>query len=366
MKTSLMKPRLVGVRLLLAWSLLVSSALAQTPPSDLTELSLEQILGLQIVKRPSVDHEDPVVAMRDVPRWSLGYRYIHASFSGHRRGTDSLSDGQVLGAPPDGVVFPILPTNIRQEAHTLEVGYRASDRLAVTVLMPYIFQSTEHISLVGGFSNFTIDSDGIGDVSVTPSWRVWDRGNHSVVLSGGLSLPFGSINETGDTPGPGLVNALPYTMQIGSGTADLLPSIAYQCSREQLSASVQALATVRLGRNYRGYTLGNRYVLASRLSYRIRPWFEPVFGVRAQVWDRINGSDPNLPGGPPYPATVADPTRYGGEKINLSVGTRFNVTRGRLTGSSLELHGALPVYQRLNGPQPEEQWQLSAGWKWSF
>lgn len=344
----------------------VPAARSQTPPGDLTELSLEQILSLHIVKRPAPTDTGDVITRDQTVRWTIGYRYIHAFFSGHRRGTDSLSNGEVLGAPPDGVVFPILPTNIRQEAHTLELGLRATDRLSVTVLAPYIFQSTEHISLIGGFSNFTIDSDGIGDVSVTPTWCAWERGPHALYLNGGMSFPFGSINETGDTPGPGAVNSLPYTMQIGSGTFDLLPGVTYQGSRDRLRWSVQALATIRLGRNYRGYSLGNRYALAGQCSYEVKPWFEPILGARFQNWQRIDGSDPNLPAGPPYPATVADPSRYGGEKINLSVGTRFKIIGGSLAGSMIEIQGALPVYQRLNGPQPEEQWQLNGAWKWSF
>ncbi|MGB0579530.1 MAG: transporter [Limisphaerales bacterium] len=351
---------------MLLFCALIPQGRSQTPPGDLTELSLEQILSLHIVKRPTTTNAENVLIRNESTSWTFGYRYIHAFFSGHRRGTDSLPNGAVLGAPANGIVFPILPTDIRQEAHTLELGYRATERLSVTVLAPYIFQSTEHISLVPGFADFTIDSDGFGDVSVAPSYRIWESGNHAVIVNGGLSLPIGSINQTGDTPGPGPVNSLPYTMQIGSGTFDLLPGIAYQGSKDRLRWSVQALATIRLGRNYRGYTLGNRYALAGRFSYLLKPWLEPIVGVRFQNWQRITGFDPALPLGPPYPATVVDPTRYGGEKINLSVGTRFKITGGPFTGSAMEIQGALPVYQRLNGPQPEEQWQLNAAWKWSF
>jgi len=344
---------------------------AQTPPGDLTELSLEQILSLPIVRRP-VGADEPVLAERADPRWSVGYRYLHANFSGHRDGTDSLSNAEILAPfpppPPNDKSFLILPTNIRQEAHVLELGYRASERLSWTVLAPYIFQSTEHISTVPGFADFTIDSHGFGDVSVTPSWRVWSSGRNAIVLNGGASIPFGSINETGDTPSPGTVNSLPYTMQIGSGTFDLLPGVAYQGGSGPWHWSAQALATVRLGRNYRGYSLGNRYALAGRLSRDVTPWFEPMISLRAQSWARIHGSDPNLPvfPGPLYPATVADPRKYGGQKINASIGARFHVTKGPLRGGTFEFSAGLPIYQRLHGPQPEEQWQLNGAWKLRF
>lgn len=351
---------------------LATKGVAQTPPSDLTELSLEQILSLHVVKRAPVGDGEPVVASKTLHGWSIGYRYIHANFSGHRDGTDSKSNAELLVPPPPPTphdkAFLILPTNIRQEAHVLELAYRASDKLGFMVLVPYIFQSSEHVSTVPGFSDFTIDSQGLGDVSVTPTYEFWSKGVHSLTLNSGLSIPFGTINETGDTPGAGPVNSLPYTMQIGSGTVDFLPGLAYKGSHDRWRWSAQALATVRLGRNYRGYSLGNRYALSTRVSYQCCSWLEPVFGLRAQTWERVNGSDPNLPSfpGPLYPASVADPRKYGGDKINASLGARFNILSGWFEGGSVEAQASLPVYQRLNGPQPEEQWQLNLAWKWHF
>ena len=359
-----------GVVIVMGWLCCASLVDAQTPPGDLTELSLEQILSLPIVKR-SAPLAEPMVASRELSRWSVGYRYLHVSFSGHRDGTDSLTNEELL-VPPGSTLgdraFLILPTNIRQEAHVLEVGYRASDRLAWTLLVPYIFQSTEHVSSVPAFSEFTIDSDGVGDISVTPSLQVWDRGPHSVEVNLGASIPVGSISEKGDTPsgGPGDLNQLPYTMQIGSGTLDLLPGVAYRGTRDRWHWTLQAQATLRLGKNFHNYSLGNRYVFAGRLGRVVSDWFEPTIGLRFQHWESIDGEGPGLPPGPPYAATVADPRRYGGQKMNISVGARMQLDKSWLRLGTIEFSAGLPIYQRLNGPQPEEQWQLSGAWKLGF
>ena len=351
------------------------SVTAQTPPSDLTELSLEQILGLRIVNRNVVvegNYSLPETKQSD--KWSVGYRYIRLEFSGHRDGTDNLSDSEVLF--PGGAAvrtsnnYPIVPTEIRQEAHVTELGFSPNEKFSVNILVPYITQETEHISIVPGFSDFAIHSEGIGDISVTPSLIAWKKSNHVLTLNAGLSLPVGAINETGDTPAPGSVNPLPYTMQLGSGTFDFLPGISYFGARDRLTWGAQTLGTIRLGRNYRGYTLGNRLSLQTWLRVKAFDWMEPSMALSAQIWDRIEGVDTSfkafaLPGAF-FPASVADPIKFGGEKVSILPGIRFSCPRGALKGHTLAIGGGLPVYQRLNGPQPEEDWQINVSWNWSF
>lgn len=351
------------------------SVTAQTPPSDLTELSLEQLLGLRIVKHAPVGGEhSKSLEKRDIDRWSVGYRYIRADFSGHRDGTDNLSNGQVLFPGGEAVRssdnYPILPTEILQEAFVTELGFYPNEKFSVNVLVPYIQQDTEHISIVPGFSDFTIRSEGIGDISVTPSLIVWNKSKHFVTLNSGMSLPLGAINETGDSPAPGSANLLPYTMQLGSGTFDLLPGIGYFGTKDRLSWGAQALGTIRLGRNYRGYTLGDRLSFKTWLRVKVFEWMEPSLSLGAQIWDRIEGVDSSfaafaLPGAY-FPASVADPTKFGGEKVSIMPGIRFSWPRGALEGHTLAFDGGVPIYQRLNGPQPEEDWQFSVSWNWNF
>ncbi len=71
-------------------------------------------------------------------------------------------------------------------------------------------------------------SSGIGDIALSASTPLWHRDRHAIVANLGVSLPLGSIDEIGPTPRDAENDTqLPYTMQIGSGTIDLLPGIIY-------------------------------------------------------------------------------------------------------------------------------------------
>lgn len=350
------------------------SGRAQTPPGDLTEMSLEQILGLRIVSQSTTPSSLPPNLDS---KWSLGHRYIRINFDGNCDGTDEVPISEVLWAGPStprtSKNFPIVPNVIHQEAYVTSINYMPGPRWSWNLLLPYIVQETDHIAngnlpAIGPeFSEFLIRSEGWGDISLNPSYQVLNRAGHSLTITSGLSFPVGSITEHGDTPAPGASNQLPYTMQLGSGTFDYLPGITYIHQQGNLRWGTQALATIRLGRNNRGYTLGNRLSLGSWVRLRPVDWLEPNLSVSAQFWERIDGVDEEFAQfvGGFFPATVADPSKYGGEKVTASAGVNF-IGSGRLDGQTLEVTVGSPLYQRLNGPQPREIWRLSIAWNWDL
>ena len=173
-----------------------SPAAAQSPPTDLTELDLEQILALRIKRATSGD---------DSTKWSIAYRFVHAKFDGNRDGTEDLSVEDVLFDPSAGEErtsknFPIVPITISQQAHLFELSYNATAEYTFTLLLPYIRQETDHVSMVPGFESFIIESSGIGDISLSVSRPVWRREGKQLLANAGLSLPVGSIDEVGPTP----------------------------------------------------------------------------------------------------------------------------------------------------------------------
>ena len=66
-------------------------ASAQSPPTDLTELNIEEILALHIIGRSGEEVEDP-------KRWSVGYRYIYVLFDGNRDSTETCPSKMSSGA----------------------------------------------------------------------------------------------------------------------------------------------------------------------------------------------------------------------------------------------------------------------------
>ena len=75
---------------------------------------------------------------------------------------------------------------------------------------------------------------------------------HRVLVGAGISFPTGSIDKKDDTPAAP-DQQLPYPMQLGSGTFDLLPGLTYLGQAGKLGWGAEAMATLRLGENSNDY-----------------------------------------------------------------------------------------------------------------
>ncbi len=354
---------------LLAAAAFVLPAAAQSPPTDLTELDLEEILSLHI-RRAGDSPGDS--------RWSVGYRFVWARFDGNRDGTEDVPLEQVIFRPGEETHtadnFPVVPLEISQQAHLLEIGFAATQRLGLRLLIPFISQQTDHCSVVPGFESFRISSSGVGDVILSASYPVWNVGSHFLLATAALSLPAGSIDETGPTPRDATKDPqLPYTMQIGSGTFDVTPGFVYSGGTEALRWGGELRGTLRLGETDRDYTLGNRLAVTAWARRAVTDWFEPSVALVAQRWGRIDGEDvslrvdtPDAPSPFPYPAAVTDPAKFGGTKVVAQIGAALCLPGDSSDRYTLELDFGIPAYQSLNGPQPKEIWRVGAGWSWKL
>lgn len=176
----------------------------------------------------------------DASEVMFSYRFMRMDMAGNRYGTTGLSSTQVLEQ------FPVTPTEMTMDMHMLGVMYAPTDELTVSVMAPYIFKSMDHVTRMG--VNFTTQADGFGDIRLMGLYKILDQDRQRLHLNAGISFPTGSTNQRDDTPaGPDQV--LPYPMQLGSGTFDLLPGITYLGQSDHWSWGGQALGTIRLGTN---------------------------------------------------------------------------------------------------------------------
>lgn len=357
---------------------------AQTPPGDLTGMSLQDLLATKIVTDHKASQPTELAAVEEgVPiekavqsRWHFSVDYIFVKFDDYLIGSERLEANQILWStfpvpPRPQYTYPIVPTVIEQQAVTFDIAYDVTDDISLSLHIPYIMQSTKHISAIPSFNEFTIHSDGLGDLAAGISWLAWVENGNSILISGDVSFPTGAINKTGLTPRGAPSNSiLPYTMQLGSGTFDFTPGVAYVGWSENWIWGVGGDATIRTGRNYRGYRLGNVYEIDAFVRYVESDWVQPSFRLTTRFWDNIHGEDsallvPALPNNP-YPAPVTDPNTFGGTKILALPGLRFSYPDGWGKGQYLEVEGGVPVYQYLNGPQPAEDWRISVGLSFNF
>lgn len=346
--------------------MLPSVVLAHSTPSELAELGLQDLINESIDE--TAEARD-VLQLKKSKTLEFSYQYRYKELEGFMNGTKRLSNSEVLRPRPEdgqtmldvttGDNFPVLPTRIIQKAHVFSLKTGLTENLSLGLAVPYIHQSTEHESIVPDFDEFTIDSSGLGDIALNMTNSYEFENNSKMKLAFGLSLPTGSIDETGDTPrnGVGTLEQLPYTMQLGSGTFDLPLQLAFSNS---LYWGTALGAKVRLGKNDRDYRLGNKYTLSTWFQRPLSTHLTPYASLSYEYETRIKGQDSSLlVANPlnPYPANITNPNLYGGQRIRTTLGLNITDILGTPTSMSFEV-GA-PIYQDLNGPQHREQIQAS-------
>ena len=287
----------------------------------------------------------------------FSYRYMFMKMDGLRDGTDDLSTGDVLEQ------FMVTPTDMDVQMHMFGAMYAVTNKLTLMGMIPYIKKSMNHVTRMGG--RFKTQSEGFGDFKLTGLYKIMDWGNNNnLILNFGLSFPTGSIDEKDRTPmGPN--QQLPYPMQLGSGTWDLLPGVTYNGRVSNVNWGGQARGVVRLGENDRDYTLGDRLNLTAWTAYNINYWLSGSFRLDWAFWGNIEGADPSLN---PTVVPTADPERQGGNRLDALIGINFVNQLGPklLRGQRLAVEFGLPLYQDLNGPQLETDWVLLLGWQYAF
>jgi hypothetical protein len=329
---------------------------AQSTPSEFAELSLQELLNVPIY-----------TAAEGISgkRWTLSYHYSQINIEGYQDGSRKLSKSDVLWSPGETRTssnFPIVPTKITQQVHWLAARYQAAD-WTLSVSLPYIEQSTDHISTIPGYERFRIESDGVGDMVLNGSTVISQGLLDSWTLSVGLSLPTGSIDEEGNTPrGPGN-QQLPYTMQLGSGTYDLPLSVSYRHWGEH-NWTATLSAKIRTGKNDRSYRLGNYWRLSGQYDFAPQSWGQPYVGLAYEDRQQIHGQDDEVTvaGAFPYPASITNPELFGGSQVDAKLGIAWfsgvEVPGVEVGRHALTAEVGVPVYQHVNGPQPRETWQL--------
>ena len=307
---------------------------------DLTALSLEQLLQLDITTVNVLGGHTHLEG-----EWMVAYRYMVMSMEGYRSGTSSVSNARVLKR------FPTIHTRMTMVTQMLEVMHAPSDRVTVTVMFPYHRNQMKHLRSNG--TRFKTRTRGLGDITAmvihTVAGNPHEMGTR-LLINGGVSFPSGSINKRTSTGGK-----QEYAMQLGSGTVDLMPGITYLGNSKDWSWGSQVLGIIRLGTNSNGYKFGDEVRLSVWGVRRVTDWFAPSARLDGRWLGSIHGRDREIN---PLGNPESNPLLHGGERLDLFVGVNFYAPRGSLEGTRLTIEGGLPIYQKLNGPQIETDWQI--------
>lgn len=284
-----------------------------------------------------------------------------------RDGTDDISSKTLVGRP-NGSTFPAVPRSMRQYMTMFGAAYSFTDDFALMAMTNYT--RNEMPMEVGPAANFTMTSDGIGDITVLGKYRIHANDNlvptNQVSFLMGLSLPTGSIDKKFSNNTITAFNGtlLPFKMQLGSGTFDPIFGLTYQGSRDPFWWGANARLETHLYDNSQGYHRANefRYDFYAMkqvhdrvvVHTQLNGWYEGTFSDEPED-QRFRGAghfekNPNNN----IISPLFDPDNYGGHKLAISFGVQFQPIPLHV----IEVTATIPVYQDLNGPQLRDNWML--------
>ncbi|MFP6583580.1 MAG: transporter [Candidatus Hydrogenedentota bacterium] len=317
--------------------------------TDFMAMSMEELLSipLTLTNVLGIHHAHPR------GEWMVGYQYMRMDMDGNLDGSHKVSTSEVLDD------YMVAPTEMSVEMHMFDFMYGVTDRLSVMAMVPYIRKSMDHATRIG--SEFTTDSEGLGDIQFMALHTIRSNQRFKIHYQVGLSTPTGSIDKKGNTPAGR--TRLPYPMQIGSGTVDLLPGLTILANHDDWYYGASTQSTIRLGRNDRVYSLGDVVRLDTWISRVITDNISVSFQVNGRTWGDIDGADSGLD---PAIAPTANPNLRAGKRVDLIVGINFFRNEGRFKGNRISFEIGAPAYQSLDGPQLETDLHTKVGWQWAF
>ena len=294
--------------------------------------------------------------------WMFSYRFSYMEMEGLRNGDsrESLNDN----FRNRNGTFLALPRRMTMRMHMLGIMYGVSDDFTLGVMIPWM-ESSMAVQLANG-TDFRTRTDGFGDIKLNGILKLWEENNESLLLNLGVSLPTGAINESAITPASNGNRAqLPYPMQLGSGTVDFMPGLTYTGSNDDWGWGAQAIATLRMHRNYRGYNKGHSIMFNTWVSRKITKNFATSLRIEVNSFDDIEGKDDEIDPGKANTPT-ADNDLRGGTRVDAHLGFNYLFTDGIFKGHNIGLEIGMPVYQYLEGPNLETDWTATIGWQMHF
>lgn len=301
----------------------------------------------------------------------LAYKYMNMDMSGILKGTETVDKTEVFNN------YLMSPDKMRMDMHMLMGMYGLTDRLTLMAMLNYN-KTTMNMSMFtagghhhGGTTTTSdstmghfMETSGVGDVKLSALYGLVKQPNHQLVVSAGVSVPVGSIKIQGaDDDAMYPSRSYPYSMQLGSGTFDVLPSVSYLYQKDKIAFNAQMSSVIRMGYNSVGYRLGNEVSLNTWFAYQWLPFLSSSVRVEGNIADRIGGKDPSLY---IYNELSANGANYGGQKVYGAIGSVLQFKKGFLKKERLSVEYALPMYQNLNGTQMKSSYYLTASMSTAF
>lgn len=332
--------------------------------------------------------------------WMFSYQVMNMRMDGMAKGTSHVSADEVattfntLGGEPmhmgdfaDGTPrimnvpdhYRIAPINMQMNMQMFGIMYGVSDNITAMLMLNYLkkdmkmrtYRGRMGTHIIGDFNGHT---SGMGDTQLTALINLKDLTQLNMHLNIGLSLPTGSIKEKGSVlpPFAGMmgttasekveIDRLAYTMQLGSGSYDLLLGTTYTAQQASLYWGGQVKATLPLQKNSQDYRLGNQFEATAWLGKQWMPALSTSIRLLGQSIGQIRGRDDLITGGNP----LSNTDNSGRDTISLYLGVNLAGQDGIFKNQRLDLEMGAPLYEQVDGLQMRQDWTLNLGWSMIF
>ncbi len=289
--------------------------------------------------------------MKMKKHWMLHLNYMWMNMSGLLDGSQSVNNSEVFSQG-----FMNAPESMHTQMWMLGVMYMPNMHSSFMLMVPYL-DKMMHSKKMNGKS-FTTESSGFGDIAAKYSYLLYKSKHKMFHTMLGLTVPTGSITQAGKMGGK-MNMRLPYPMQLGSGTVDMLLGSKFMIATKPWYFGATLSGIIRLDKNRFHYALGNEIYGAIWVHRILNKFIIAALRVDARSLGRIRGQDPNI-----YPkmSPAAAPLLQGGRRVDLSLTFTIHNLDKMLKGQALQIELGHPIYQHLNGPQLKATWFGILNW----
>ena len=284
----------------------------------------------------------------------VGFRYRATEMRGLGNGVDHVSEVEALDT------YQLAPRSMHMSMYGLSLMWAPVD--FVTLMGMTAFANLEMENGTSSLGTFNTTASGIADTQVTTIWRLLRLPRQQLLLNLGMSIPTGSIDKTDHTPrGPD--TPLPYPMQLGSGSFELLPGATYVGQTFDYSWGAQVLADFRLGKNDRHWRRGHAVSLTAWFAYRFSNWMSTSGRLAYDHSGNVAGADPALN---PLMSPAANPDRQARHRIAALLGANLYIPKAPLRDLRFAIEAGFVPFQSLFGTQLKTATLFTAGIQYGF
>jgi len=305
--------------------------------------------------------------------FSVGAQFSNLSHS--LLGTQGVSSQQLAATipwywAPTASKLRLIPQDIAIASQGVSLVYGVTKDISIVVATGMIEKNIDMLTFKGasGITPLGMSfsgTDGMTDSTLAGIWRAYQDPINRVQINLGMSLPTGSDHNTFTLLQPNGTYATSrafYSMQPGSGTFDIMPGVVYAGAVSRWSWGLSYRGRFPLGVNPEGWMYGDLHEFCGWGGYSWTPALTTTVRIAGTLQGPIVGADPLVVGKAP----AANPTFYGGQRVELFGGATIG---GRIVGVdplSLVVEAGIPVYQYLNGPLLSKNWQASVALRWKM